>query len=154
MQSKLIVRSGASDGIGEADQVFRQADRRPMPPERIKGNAAHNHEKKENKTVSTQTNKTADHRPEWIEKASQAIAEVYHDGLAAAEHESTEVRARAEHAGAAMREKAESARATMQGDVQKAKTALTDGAAHAGESLHETQQNVADIIHRHFEQKK
>jgi len=151
MQSKVIVLSGASEGIGEADRAFRQADRRPLPPERGKGKAADNEHKKENKTMSTQT---ADHRPEWIQKASQAIAEMYHHGLAAAERENAEVRSRAEHTGAAVREKAESTHATMQADAQKAKTALTDSAAHARESLHETQQKIADIIHRHFEQKK
>jgi hypothetical protein len=151
MQSKVIVLSGASEGIGEADRAFRQAHRRPLPPERGKGKAADNEHKKENKTMSTQT---AEHRPEWIQKASQAIAEMYHQGLAAAERENAQVHARAEHTGAAMREKAESARETMQADAQKAEMALTDSAAHARESLHETQQKIADIIHRHFEQKK
>lgn len=104
--------------------------------------------------MATKTASPTKHHPEWIQKASTVIAGMVHKSLAAAENEKAKIQKDAGHAESAMHEKVDSARATMKGDAQKTKTALGQSAAHVKQSVHETEQKIADVIHRHFQNHK
>lgn len=117
---------------------------------------------------------TLEQQPEWIRKASESIAEMYHRGLATVQREGAELHAGAEKAGAAMQVQAktgketvhaqaesaqaamhahaEKTQATVHAHAEKARTDLAEGAAHAKENLGVTEQKIADIIHKHFQQ--
>ena len=96
---------------------------------------------------------TQHERPEWIEKAAQAVTEMYYhhqDGMANArdnvQHTKENVAASKVHLKESLQEGADNAESFLQTKVHQTKGDV--------QNLRQTQEEIAEVIHRHFQAHK